>query len=68
MTLRAARLTRAEGSRVVLRADTFNDNFHPGTLMAAVEVLEAVAVPSRECRGGTRAAAPLYDFGMRAHA
>ncbi|HEX9106314.1 MAG TPA: FAD-linked oxidase C-terminal domain-containing protein, partial [Longimicrobiales bacterium] len=50
--------------RVVLWADTFNDNFFPSTLAAAVEVLEAggfeVVVP----RAGLCCGRPLYDFGM----
>ncbi len=54
----------ALGGRVVLWVDTFNDNFFPTTLAAAVEVLEAggfeVVVPrARLCCGR-----PLYDFGM----
>jgi Fe-S oxidoreductase len=49
--------------RVILWADTFNDHFHPETLIAAVAVLEQlgcdVHVPAaRLCCGR-----PLYDFG-----
>jgi FAD/FMN-containing dehydrogenase/Fe-S oxidoreductase len=50
--------------RVVLWPDTFNDHFHPGTLMAAVEVLEAsgfrVDLPRRRLCCGR----PLYDYGL----
>lgn len=50
------------GKRVILWADTFNDNFHPKVAKAAVEVLEAagyrVIVPQGLCCGR-----PLYDYG-----
>jgi Fe-S oxidoreductase len=50
--------------KVVLFADTFNDHFHPDTLMAGVDVLEAagyeVVLPRRRVCCGR----PLYDFGM----
>ena len=57
--------------RVVLWPDTFNDHFHPDTLMSAVEVLEAsgfrVDLPRRRLCCGR----PLYDYGLldqaRAH-
>ncbi len=56
----------SEGTRpqVLLWADTFNNNFRPGTLKAAVEVLEAagfrVTIPqARLCCGR-----PLYDHGF----
>jgi len=49
---------------VILWADTFNDNFHPGTAHAAVGVLEAaghhVHVPAASLCCGR----PLYDWGM----
>lgn len=55
---------RPEGPRVLLFPDTFNDNFHPETAEAALEVLEAagfdVAIPRRRLCCGR----PLYDFGM----
>lgn len=55
---------RGRKGQVLLWADTFNNFFHPGTAMAAVEVLEhagyEVIVPSvRLCCGR-----PLYDFGL----
>ena len=49
---------------VVLWTDTFNDHFHPETLEAATEVLEAagfaVTIPAASLCCGR----PLYDFGM----
>lgn len=49
--------------RVVLFADTFNDNFHPETARSAANVLNAsgysVEVPRRKLCCGR----PLYDFG-----
>ncbi len=49
---------------VILWPDTFNDHFHPGTLVAACEVLEdagwRVAIPKRRLCCGR----PLYDYGM----
>jgi FAD/FMN-containing dehydrogenase/Fe-S oxidoreductase len=51
-------------SKVILWADTFNNNFLPQTLVAGVEVLEAagfeVVVPNKSMCCGR----PLYDFGM----
>lgn len=52
------------GRNVVLWADTFNDNFHPDTLMAAVEVLEAAGYEVVVPRAGTCCGRPLYDFGL----
>jgi len=50
--------------RVILWADTFNNNFQPGSAAAAVEVLEAlgytVSIPQKHLCCGR----PLYDFGM----
>src|SRR5439155_14606447 len=49
---------------VLLWPDTFNDHFHPETLIAAVNVLEAagyqVTLPPRPLCCGR----PLYDYGM----
>ncbi|HXW07475.1 MAG TPA: FAD-binding and (Fe-S)-binding domain-containing protein [Vicinamibacterales bacterium] len=58
----------AEGPRVILWPDTFNDHFHPDTAMSGVEILEAagfcVEIPrARLCCGR-----PLYDYGMLAEA
>ncbi|MDQ6661617.1 MAG: (Fe-S)-binding protein, partial [Chloroflexota bacterium] len=50
--------------KVILWPDTFNNNFHPETAVAAVEVLEAagyqVEVPLQAICCGR----PLYDYGM----
>jgi Fe-S oxidoreductase len=50
--------------KVILWADTFNNNFLPQTLVAGLEVLEAagfeVVVPKKSLCCGR----PLYDFGM----
>jgi FAD/FMN-containing dehydrogenase/Fe-S oxidoreductase len=56
--------SREPHRRVVLWPDTFNNNFHPDTAMAAVEVLESagyhVTIPrKRVCCGR-----PLYDWGF----
>jgi FAD/FMN-containing dehydrogenase/Fe-S oxidoreductase len=55
---------RSIRNRVILWPDTFNNNFHPETARAAVEVLEAVGceivVPTRDLCCGR----PLYDFGL----
>ncbi len=58
------RTTRNGGAEAVLWVDTFNNHFHPGTLMAARAVLEEtgarVLVPQSPLCCGR----PLYDFGM----
>jgi FAD/FMN-containing dehydrogenase/Fe-S oxidoreductase len=55
---------KADGRRVLLWPDTFNNYFLPQTGRAAVEVLEAagcqVAIPGRALCCGR----PLYDYGM----
>jgi Fe-S oxidoreductase len=49
---------------VILWPDTFNNNFHPATAVAAVEVLESIGyhiiVPQQSLCCGR----PLYDFGF----
>jgi FAD/FMN-containing dehydrogenase/Fe-S oxidoreductase len=52
------------GQRVVLWPDTFNENFHPGTLRAAVEVLERAGFRVELPRAGLCCGRPLYDYGM----
>lgn len=57
-------MLREPCDRVLLWPDTFNDHFFPGTLAAAVEVLESAGVQvdipkKRLCCGR-----PLYDYGM----
>jgi Fe-S oxidoreductase len=59
------RSLRNEGKpKVILWADTFNNHFHPETLQAGVEVLEAagfqVIVPKKSLCCGR----PLYESGM----
>ena len=59
------RAPRNEGKpSLILWADTFNNHFHPETLQAGVEVLEAagyqVIVPGKSLCCGR----PLYDWGM----
>lgn len=50
--------------KAVLWPDTFNNHFHPGTLVATLRVMEhvgfAVIVPQQALCCGR----PLYDFGM----
>jgi FAD/FMN-containing dehydrogenase/Fe-S oxidoreductase len=50
--------------RVVLWPDTFNNHFHPGTAMAAMEFLESagyhVTLPRKQLCCGR----PLYDWGF----
>ncbi len=54
----------AQGTEVILWADTFNNYFHPETSRAAFEVLSQagfkVSVPQQHLCCGR----PLYDFGM----
>ncbi len=53
-----------DGPEVILWPDTFNNNFHPTTAIAAVEVLESlgyhIIVPKQSLCCGR----PLYDFGF----
>jgi Fe-S oxidoreductase len=55
---------RGHRPRVLLWPDTFNNHFHPETLRAGVEVIEAmgydVALPPPSLCCGR----PLYDFGL----
>ena len=53
---------------VILWADTFNDNFHPETLQAGVEVLEAAGYKVVVSRQNLCCGRPLYDWGMLAEA
>lgn len=50
--------------KVILWADTFNNFFLPETLVAAVEVLEAVGFRVVVPRKALCCGRPLYDFGM----
>ncbi len=57
-------LKNAGKSQVILWPDTWNNNFHPTTAQAAVEVLEdagfQVTIPAVQLCCGR----PLYDYGM----
>jgi Fe-S oxidoreductase len=55
---------------VLLWPDTFNNNFHPDTAKATVDVLEAAGFRVIVPRANLCCGRPLYDFGMldRAHA
>ncbi|MGH7575804.1 MAG: FAD-binding and (Fe-S)-binding domain-containing protein, partial [Longimicrobiales bacterium] len=53
-----------EQTRVLLWPDTFNNHFHPQTLAAAVEVLEAVGCDVEVPGPSLCCGRPLYDFGM----
>ncbi len=59
-----ARPARANGTKVILWADTFNNYFHTEVGVAAVETLEAagysVVIPRKHLCCGR----PLYDYGM----
>jgi len=63
-TFRSRFKARADGERVVLFDDTFNNHFRPSTALAAQHVLEAagcaVELPSTHLCCGR----PYYDFGM----
>ncbi len=50
--------------RVMLWPDTFNNNFHPETLRAGVEVLEHAGFQVIIPRADLCCGRPLYDYGM----
>jgi FAD/FMN-containing dehydrogenase/Fe-S oxidoreductase len=50
--------------KVILWADTFNNNFLPETLVAGTEVLEAAGFEVMVPRKSLCCGRPLYDFGM----
>jgi Fe-S oxidoreductase/FAD/FMN-containing dehydrogenase len=54
----------ANGPRVLLWPDTFNNYFLPATAMAAAEVLEAAGFQVIVPRANLCCGRPLYDFGM----
>ncbi len=56
--------TDSAGPPVLLWPDTFNNYFHPGTAIAAVEVLEAAGFQVRLPANDVCCGRPLYDFGM----
>jgi len=49
---------------VILWADTFNNNFFPDTLKAAVDVLESAGFQVAVPRVSLCCGRPLYDYGM----
>jgi Fe-S oxidoreductase len=54
----------ANGTPVILWADTFNNHFHPEVAQAAVEVLEREGFCVRVPSGSLCCGRPFYDFGM----
>ncbi|HEY8970744.1 MAG TPA: FAD-binding and (Fe-S)-binding domain-containing protein [Puia sp.] len=50
--------------KVILWADTFNNNFFPDTLKAAVHVLESAGFQVAVPRVSLCCGRPLYDYGM----
>jgi len=52
------------GPPVLLWPDTFNDNFHPGTLRAGADVLTAAGYAVQIPRMRLCCGRPLYDYGM----
>jgi Fe-S oxidoreductase len=61
---RTGKTEKATGKKVILWADTFNNNFLPQTLVAGVEVLEAAGFEVIVPRQSLCCGRPLYDFGM----
>lgn len=60
----AARGASKPGKRVLLWPDTFNNHFHPESLIAATRVLEAAGYAVDLPRQALCCGRPLYDFGM----
>jgi FAD/FMN-containing dehydrogenase/Fe-S oxidoreductase len=54
----------AQGSQVVLWADTWNNYYHPQTLVAAESVLTAAGFAVQSPKGHVCCGRPLYDFGF----
>ncbi|HJV83872.1 MAG TPA: FAD-linked oxidase C-terminal domain-containing protein [Noviherbaspirillum sp.] len=55
---------RADGRKVILWPDTFNNYFHPDVAIAAVEVLEHAGCRVEIPRMHLCCGRPLYEFGM----
>ncbi len=55
---------KTTAKRVLLWPDTFNNYFHPESLIAATHVLEAAGYTVSLPRRGLCCGRPLYDFGM----
>ena len=62
--LRNSELRNPESPSVLLWPDTFNNYFHPGTAVAAVDVLEAAGFQVLVPRAHLCCGRPLYDHGM----
>ena len=62
--LRRTPLHGEAAPRVILWPDTFNDHFHPSTLMSAVQVLEATGFRVEIPRARLCCGRPLYDYGF----
>jgi len=56
--------SNAAGKRVLLWPDTFNNHFHPESLIAATHVLEAAGYSVDLPKQALCCGRPLYDFGM----
>jgi len=54
----------ADGRRVLLWPDTFNNHFHPESAIAATEVLEAAGCSAAVPNGQLCCGRPLYEWGM----
>jgi Fe-S oxidoreductase len=63
-TLRNSELRNPESPSVLLWPDTFNNYFHPGTAIAAVDVLEGAGFQVLVPRAHLCCGRPLYDHGM----
>ncbi len=61
---RRAKVDSPSSAPVLLWPDTFNNYFHPGTAIAAVNVLEAAGFQVRLPAQNICCGRPLYDFGM----
>ncbi len=61
---RARETKNVGGPPVILWPDTWNNHFHPGTAIAAVEVLEDAGFAVRIPRVQLCCGRPLYDYGM----
>jgi Fe-S oxidoreductase len=55
---------RRGGDRVVLWPDTFNNHFHPGTAIAALDLLEDAGFDVIVPAGPVCCGRPLYDYGF----
>ncbi|MGH7695715.1 MAG: FAD-binding and (Fe-S)-binding domain-containing protein, partial [Gemmatimonadaceae bacterium] len=62
--LRNRPVQSGSGERVILWADTFNNHFHPETLLAALGVLERTGYQVHVPRDWFCCGRPLYDYGM----